>query len=90
MKKSVPKTFKADNDEIFNNNGIVNKTVINSTKNNKSRNFTYMPNIRATEKPIFLTFNAKKVFNYLMQVFIKVWSFNNFIWKVISELKLMY
>ena len=31
----------------------------------------HMPNIGAIEKPIFLTPNAKKVFNYLKQAFIK-------------------
>ena len=32
---------------------------------------TYIPNIRAIEVPTFLTLNAKKIFNHLLQMFIK-------------------
>ena len=39
---------------------------------------TYVPNIRATKKPTFLTFDAKKVFNYLQLVFIKALIFQYF------------
>ena len=45
--------------------------VVNLSKNNKSRNLTYMLNIRATEKLICLTSNTKKIFNYLRLAFIK-------------------
>ena len=38
---------------------------MNLSKNNKSRKLTGVPNIKATKEPIFLTFNAKKAFNYL-------------------------
>ena len=41
------------------------------SKNNKSGNLTCVPTIRATGEPIFLTSNAKEVFNYLRQAFIK-------------------
>ena len=45
--------------------------IVNLSKNNKSRNLMFMPNIRVIEKPTFLTPNSKKVFNYLRQTFIK-------------------
>ena len=38
---------------------------------NLSKNFIYMPNIKATREPIFLIPNAKKLFNYLKQAFIE-------------------
>ena len=40
-------------------------------KNVKFQNLTYMPNIRAMRKPIFLIYDAKKIFNFLWLVFIK-------------------
>ena len=40
-------------------------------KNDKFEKLTYIANIGAIKKPIFLTFNTKKVFNYLRQAFIK-------------------
>ena len=70
----------ADKDEFINGNSSrAKKTVINLSENNKSRNLTYMPNIRAIKKPTFLTFNIKKAFNYLKQTFFKpsiFWHFN--------------
>ena len=70
--KLAIKTFRADNNKIVSDSGgRANETVMNLSKNNKSRNSTHMPNIRAIKKPIFLTFNTKKVFNYLGQAFIK-------------------
>ena len=60
--------FKVDDNEVIEVNGRANKIVINlsnQTKNDKSRNLTYMPNIGFRRKTIFLTSNAKKVFNYL-------------------------
>ena len=48
------------------------KTVINSSKNNKFKNLTFMLNIKFTKEPIFITTNVKKTFNYLKQAFIKV------------------
>lgn len=41
-------------------------------KRNKSKNLTYIPNIRAVEKPISLIIVAKKTLNYLKQAFIKI------------------
>ena len=44
------KAFIADNNKIVNdNNDKINKTVVNLSKNNKSRNLTYMLNIKATK-----------------------------------------
>ena len=65
--------FKANNNEIIddNDNSRINKTIANLSKNNKSKNLTYISNIGAIRKSIFLTSNAKKIFNYLKQVFIK-------------------
>ena len=66
------KVFKADNNKIVDNSdGRANKTVMNSFKNNKSRNLICMPNIKAIRELIFLSTNAKKTFNYLKQAFIK-------------------
>ena len=67
------KIFKIDDNKIVSsNNDRANKTIINLSKNNKFRNSTYISNIEAIKKPIFLTFDAKKAFNYLRQAFIKV------------------
>ena len=61
--------FKIDNNEIVDGDGNrANKTIVNSfnwSKNNKFKNLTYMSNIRAIKKPIFLTFNAKITINHL-------------------------
>ena len=65
------KTFKADDNKVVCNNNKANKMVVNLSKNNKFRNLTRLPNIKAIEEPIFLTFNAKKAFNYFEQAFIK-------------------
>ena len=55
-----------------------NKTVVNSFKNNKSRNLMHISNIGAMEKSIFLTLKVKKIFKYLKQVFIKAPIFQHF------------
>ena len=68
----VLKVFKADDNEVVKIGNKINKTVINLFKNNKSRNLTYIPNIGATKKSIFLTPNIKKIFNHLRQLFIGV------------------
>ena len=66
------KVFKADNNKVVDSsNSKTNETVVNLSRNNKSRNSTYMPNIEAMGKPNFLIFNTKKIFNYLRQAFIK-------------------
>ena len=59
--------MKANNNKVVDSdsNYEANKTVVNLFKNNKSRNLIYIPNIKAKEKPIFITPNTKKIFNYL-------------------------
>ena len=73
--------FRIDDNELIKVVDKFNKTVINSSKSNKSWNFIYISNIRATQKPIFLTSNVKKVFNNLKQVFIKASILQYFNWK---------
>ena len=61
------KVFKTDDNEIvIGDNDKTNKTVVNLSKN-----LMYMLNIGTIKKPIFLTPNAKKIFNYLREIFIK-------------------
>ena len=60
-----------DNEIIGESNSKANETIVNLSKNKKSRNLTHMPNIRAIEKPNFLTSNTKKAFNHLWLAFIK-------------------
>ena len=88
----ISKTFRVDNNDII-DNGInkTNETIMNLSKNNKSRNLTHMPNIRITKKPIFLTTNTKKAFNHLQLLFIKaliLWYFDlkSYIWIVTNTL----
>ena len=66
------KAFNAGNNEIVGGgDSKTNETVVELSKNKKSRKLTCMPNIKATEKPNFLTPNTKKAFNYLRLAFIK-------------------
>ena len=71
-----PKAFKANNNKVVEANcSRTNKTVVNlsnKSKNNESKNLTYMPNIKAIKKSNFPIFNAKKILNYLMYVLIKI------------------
>ena len=60
--------FRANDDEVI--SGVASKT--SKIVMDSSRNLTYVLNIRATKESNFLTSNAKKVFNYLQLVFIKV------------------
>ena len=82
FEKLALKIFRTSNNEVIgNNSNRANKTVLNlsnKSKNNKFRNLTHMPNIKATRKPLFLIFNAKKTFNYLRQAFIKAPIFQYF------------
>ena len=78
-KKLAPKAFKADDDKIASDNSNkTNETVVNLSKNNKSKNLMYMPNIGVTRKLIFLISNTKKIFNHLKQAFIKALLFQHF------------
>ena len=65
------KTIKANENEVVRSDDRANKIVINLSKNNKSRNLICIPNIKAIKKLTFLNPNAKKIFNYLKQTFIK-------------------
>ena len=66
------KAFKANNNEVVDgSDDKKNETIVNSSKNNKFRKLTYIPNIKAIKKSTFLITNTKKAFNYLKQVFIK-------------------
>ena len=70
------KAFKADGNEVVKVGGKANKIIKDLSKSKKSKNkkskiLTYSLDIRATGKPMFLTFNAKKAFNHLKQAFIK-------------------
>lgn len=47
---------------------VKNLSQFQKSKNNKFKNLIH---IRAIKEPIFLTFNDKKVFNILTQVFLK-------------------
>ena len=67
----APKAFKADDNKVVGVGGKANRTVVNSSKNEKSRNLTRVLNIGATKKPNFLIPDAKKAFNYLRLAFIK-------------------
>ena len=82
FEKLALKAFRASNNKVVRNNDIkANKIVIdlfNKLKNNKFKNLTHVPNIKATEESIFLTPNAKKTFNYLKQIFIKDPIFQHF------------
>ena len=70
--ESAPKAFRADNNKVVrDDSGRANGTVVNLSKNKKSRNLMRMPNIGAMGKPNFLTPNAKKAFNHLWLAFIK-------------------
>ena len=70
--KLTLKAFKANDNKVVNNSsGRANRTVVNLSKNKKSKKSTYMPNIKATKEPNFLILNAKKAFNYLRLVFIE-------------------
>ena len=69
--ESTPKAFRADDDEIVGGGNKTNETVVNLSKNEKSRKSTHVPNIGATREPTFLTPNAKKTFNHLWLAFIE-------------------
>ena len=72
--QSAPRTFRAGNNKVIGSDGgRADETVVDlsKSKNEKSSKSTHMPNIRAIEKPNFLTSNTKKAFNHLRLAFIK-------------------
>ena len=86
------KVFRANNYKVVRNNSSrANKMVVdlfNKLKNNKSRNLTYILNIRAIKKLIFLIPNTKKAFNHLKQAFIKTLIFQYFGLKYYIQIKI--
>ena len=69
-----PRAFRIGNNEVVEGgDNKTNETVVDSSKfkNEKFKKLTCVSNIKAIGEPIFLTFNAKKAFNYLRQAFIK-------------------
>ena len=86
----ILKAFKINNNKVVRIDNRANETFVNLSKNNKSRNSTYLPNISAINKSIFITPNAKKAFKYLKQAFIKTLIFQHFDLEIISGLKLIY
>ena len=72
LSELAPKAFKTDyNKVVGSGSGRANRTVVNLSKNKKSKKLTHMPNIGVTNESNFLIFNAKKAINYLWLVFIK-------------------
>ena len=79
--ESAPRAFRAGNDEVVGGGGgRADETVVDSStsKNEKSRKSTRVPNIGATGEPNFLTPNAKKAFNHLRLAFIEAPIFQYF------------
>ena len=81
----VLKTLEINNNKVVKevNDDKTDKIIKNlfkfkKLKNNKFRNLAYISNIRTIIKFIFLIFDAKKTFNYLKQVLIKVLIFQYF------------
>ena len=70
-KESAPKAFRVDDNKVVGVGSRANGTIVNLSKNEKSRKSTHVPNIGAMEEPNFLTPNAKKAFNHLRLAFIK-------------------
>ena len=59
LSKSTPKAFRVDNNEIVCYSSYrANKIFMNSSKNKKSKDLTYVPNIGAMRKPKFPNPNA--------------------------------
>lgn len=66
----VLKVFRADSNKIVGVNSRTDKMAKNlskskKTKNKKSKNLTYIQNIRITKKSIFLISSTREAFNYL-------------------------
>ena len=67
FKKSVPKVFKTDDNEIVDSDSSRTNEMIM----NLSKNLIGIPNIGAIRKPTFLILKTKKSFNHVKQTFIK-------------------
>ena len=68
----APRVFRAGNNKVIEGGGgKADETVLDSSKNKKSRKLTCMLNIGSIKELNFLIPNAKKVFNHLQLAFIK-------------------
>ena len=64
--ESALRAFRTSNNKVVEGGcSRADETVVNLSKNKKSKKLTSVSNIRAMGKPNFLTSNAKKAFNYL-------------------------
>ena len=73
------KAFGANNNEVVSTSSSrANITILNLSKNNKSRNLTHLLNIKVIKKFTFLISNTKKIFNRLWLAFIKAPIFQHF------------
>lgn len=73
--KFALKVFKINNNKVVrgaNDKMFKNLSKFKKLKNKKSGNLMPILNIRVIKKDIFLTFNIRKVFNYLKQMFIQI------------------
>ena len=61
----ISKAFRVNQNKVVRVDSRANETVVNLSKNNKCKNLTYLPNIRAIRETIFLIYKAKKAFNHL-------------------------
>ena len=70
--ESAPGAFRACNNEVVGSDGgRADETVVNLSKNKKSKKSTCVPNVGATGESNFLIPNSKKAFNHLRLAFIK-------------------
>ena len=80
----APRAFVAKDEVVKSGGGGADKTIKNlstskKSKNDKSRDLTYIPIIGVMREHIFLTPNAKEAFNRLRQAFIEaliLWHFD--------------
>ena len=71
-KESALRAFRAGNDEVVGGGGgRADETVVNLSKNEKSKKSTRVSNVGATGEPNFLNPDAKKAFNHLRLAFIE-------------------
>ena len=80
--KSALRAFRTGNNKVVGGGGSrADKTVVNLSKNEKSKKLTHIPNVRATGKPNFLTPDAKNALNHLRLAFIKAPILQHFDWE---------
>ena len=70
--KLALRAFRTDNNKVVRGGGSrADETVVNLSKNEKSKKSMRVPNVEAMEEFNFLTLDAKKAFNHLRLAFIK-------------------